>query len=76
VSCEACGGANTSYQILSGGREYWCRDCESEFPYRDDERPPRLQLMVDGRWDELRADMEEHFRREKDNKEKSDEPGS
>lgn len=59
------GGANTSYQLLSGGREYYCSDCESEFPYRDDERPPRLQLMVDGRWDELRADMEEHFRRRK-----------
>lgn len=65
MTCESCGGENTTYQLMSGGQEYWCADCQDSFPYAADERPPRLQLMVDGKWDELRADLEVYFAAQK-----------
>lgn len=61
TTCAACGGTNTTYQVGSGGQEYWCSDCQSSFPYEDGTRPPRVQLMADGNWDELHRQLDEHF---------------
>jgi len=57
TTCTACGGENVTYQAFSGGREFYCRDCESAHPYPEELLPPRLKLLREGRIDELRAQL-------------------
>lgn len=57
--CEVCGGADVTYAAFSGGREYWCGICESNHPYPEEQLPPRLKLLREGRMDELRAELRE-----------------
>lgn len=59
--CWACGGANTTYALFSGGTEYYCEDCDDNFPYEDGTTPRRVQMIADGKFDQLHAEMHEHF---------------
>lgn len=56
VPCP-CGSTNTTYALGSGGTEGYCYDCEDNFMLPEQQRPRRLQMMVDGQWDELRDEM-------------------
>ena len=69
VTCMGCGGQNTCYQSFSGGREYYCSDCDDTFPYQPGEAPPRVQMLADGRFDELRAEMRAEMDRRSGNPE-------
>lgn len=62
--CHSCESDNTQYALFSGGREYWCLECDSDGLYDDDSRPPRVQMLVDGKIDELRQEMNNHLDRE------------
>lgn len=55
--CWACGGINTTYTLFSGGREYYCEDCDDNFPYEKGQAPRRVQMIADGKFAELRAEM-------------------
>ena len=57
IRCPVCGGTNTTYAAFSAGREMYCGDCHDNHMIPDEDRPSRLQMMVDGRWDELRSEM-------------------
>jgi transposase len=39
MTCAECGGVNTVYQAFSGGKEYWCPDCEYEGLYEVGDAP-------------------------------------
>jgi hypothetical protein len=56
-TCWACGGSKTTYALFSGGREYYCEDCDDNFPYEEGAAPRRVQMVADGRFAELRAEM-------------------
>lgn len=58
--CPWCGNP-TRYQSFSGGREWWCDTCKGDGMYEEGEAPPRLQMLADGRIDELRAEMHEEI---------------
>jgi hypothetical protein len=55
--CWACGGSKTTYALFSGGREYYCEGCDDNFPYEEGTAPRRVQMLADGRFAELRAEM-------------------
>lgn len=55
--CWACGGTKTTYALFSGGREYYCEDCDDNFPYEEGQAPRRVQMIADGKFAELRAEM-------------------
>jgi hypothetical protein len=55
--CWACKGTNTTYALFSGGTEYYCEDCDDNFPYEDGEAPRRVQMIADGKFAELRTEM-------------------
>lgn len=57
LKCVECGGTDTQYQAFSGGREYYCSDCDEVWPYAEGEAPRRVQMIADGRFEELRAEM-------------------
>lgn len=60
-TCWACGKPGIQYQPFSGGREYFCPTCEDTFPYREGQAPRRAQMIRDGRFGELKAEMAEHL---------------
>jgi len=64
--CWSCGGTNTTYAVFSGGREYYCEDCDDKFPYEEGTAPRRVQMIADGKFAELREEMHEHLDRHKD----------
>lgn len=47
----------TEYQRFSGGREFYCRPCDNHGMYPEGAAPPRLQMLADGKFDELRQEM-------------------
>lgn len=47
--------------MFSGGREWFCPNCEADGSYPADEGPRRVQMLRDGRHDELRQEMREHL---------------
>lgn len=53
MRCQGCGGTNTTYQLFSGGREYYCEDCDDTFPYEKGQAPRRIQMIADARTAEL-----------------------
>jgi hypothetical protein len=59
--CAECGGTNTVYQAFSGGREYYCPDCGYDGPYEIGDAPRRVQMIADGKFDELREEMHKHL---------------
>lgn len=59
--CGMCGGTNTIYSMFSGGKEYYCSDCDDNAAYEPGEAPRRVQMIADGRIAELRAEMDEHL---------------
>lgn len=61
-TCGGCGGTDTTYAAFSGGREYYCKICDDNFPYEEGTAPRRVQMLADGKVDELRAEMREHLR--------------
>lgn len=61
-TCAGCGGTNTTYAAFSGGREYYCKTCDDNFPYEAGTAPRRVQMLADGKVNELRAEMREHLR--------------
>ena len=61
--CAVCGGTNTVYQAFSGGREYWCPDCDYSGPYATDDAPRRVQMIADGQFDKLKEEMHEYLDR-------------
>ena len=61
MKCGMCGGGNTVYAAFSGGKEYYCYDCQDNASYEPGEAPRRAQMLADGRLDELRAEMREHL---------------
>jgi hypothetical protein len=70
--CEGCGGRNTHYRVFSGGREYYCPDCEYEGSYpppeeMDPSERPRAMLLQteDGRV-ALKAQMDQELARLRD----------
>jgi hypothetical protein len=63
MTCRGCDGTNTTYASFSGGREYYCEDCDDNFPYEPGEAPRRIQMIADGRFEELRAEMREELAR-------------
>jgi hypothetical protein len=64
-TCTDC-AALVLYQSFSGGREWHCPACDITGSYGEGaDRPPRVQMLADGRYAELRADMDreiEHLR--------------
>ncbi len=60
-TCWACSKPGIQYQPFSGGREYFCPTCEDTFPYREGQAPRRAQMLQDGRFEELKAEMAEHL---------------
>jgi hypothetical protein len=56
-TCWNCNQPGITYQLFSAGREYWCPTCEDAFRYLEDQAPRRVQMMADGRFDELRDEM-------------------
>lgn len=66
--CEACGCTDCVYAMFSGGREYYCPVCESNFPYPPVEEmgadAPRAVLLQteEGRI-ALRAQMDQELAR-------------
>ncbi len=54
--CPYC-ETETVYQSFSGGREWYCGTCDTTGPYPQGEAPRRVQMLADGRTDELRAEM-------------------
>jgi hypothetical protein len=65
MRCWSCGGTNTTYALFSGGREYYCEDCDDNFPYEEGQAPRRVQMIADGKFDELREEMREHLAEQK-----------
>lgn len=63
-TCWSCGGSETTYAAFSGGHEYYCTDCDDNFPYEEGTAPRRVQMLADGRTDELREEMRDHLRHE------------
>lgn len=60
--CVSCEGTIT-YQAFSGGREYYCPNCDDVFPYDSGAAPRRVQMIADGRHVELHAEMSEELGR-------------
>lgn len=64
--CHVC-GADTQYQMLSGGREWYCPKCEASGEYEGTENLPRATLL---RTPEgvtaLRAQMDQELARRRD----------
>ena len=58
--CPDC-GTLTVYQSYSGGREYYCPTCKDGGLYPEGAAPPRVQLLADGKYDELQQDMREEI---------------
>lgn len=56
-TCHECGCTEAVYQPFSGGREYYCPQCGDVHAYLEGEAPRRVQMIADGRFDELRAEM-------------------
>lgn len=44
--CEWCGNP-TTYQILSGGKEFWCPTCETQGPYPEGEGGPIGRMFAE-----------------------------
>jgi hypothetical protein len=65
-TCTDCGGG-VVYQSFGGGREWYCPACDITGAYDEDaERPPRVQMLADGHYDELRADMHQEIQRRRE----------
>jgi hypothetical protein len=64
-TCTDCGGP-VAYRSFSGGREWWCPCGADGFYDEDAERPPRVQMLADGRYDELRAEMHQEIERHRE----------
>lgn len=63
--CPTCNEL-TTYQRFSGGREYYCAKCDDHGMYQEgDVRPPRVQMLADGKVDELRGEMREEIAKRK-----------
>jgi hypothetical protein len=50
---------------FSGGREYYCKPCDNHGMYEQGEAPPRVQMLADGRFAELRTEMREEIAKRK-----------
>ena len=62
--CPDC-GEPTVYQAFSGGREWYCKPCDNHGMYEQGQAPPRAQMLADGRYGELRAEMRAEIDRRK-----------
>lgn len=49
------------YQPFSGGEEWYCETCQDTGPYGEGAAPRRVQMLRDGRIEELRQEMEKHL---------------
>lgn len=54
--CPYCGTV-TVYQAFSGGREWYCEPCDTTGEYPQGAAPRRVQMLADGRIDDLKAEM-------------------
>lgn len=45
--CENCGSVDTCYQLFSGGKEYYCMDCEyiGSYPLIDNLAPEQIAKL-------------------------------
>ena len=55
--CSVCGCPDIIYALFSGGREDFCPACEDNHPYEPGTAPRRVQMIADGQFDQLRAEM-------------------
>lgn len=69
VPCGMCGCTETQYQSFSAGREYYCPQCDDTHLYPEGEAPRRVQMIADGKFDELRAEMRDELNRRAESKE-------
>jgi 8-oxo-dGTP diphosphatase len=60
--CPAC-NERTTYQSYSGGREFYCPGCGNHGLYEPGEAPRRVQMLAEGRIEELRVEMREEIAR-------------
>lgn len=60
-TCWNCNQPGTTYQSFSGGREYYCPTCDDTFTYREGQAPRRVQMIADGRFDELHVEMRQEM---------------
>ncbi len=58
--CPTC-DSPTTYKLFSGGKEWYCGQCHTDGEYESGEAPRRVQLIQDGKFEELRAEMYQHF---------------
>lgn len=65
-ACPCC-GADTDYQLFSGGREWYCPACDADGSYPDDAPTIRAHLLrtAEGRV-ALRAQADQEIARLKD----------
>ncbi len=61
--CDGCGGSDITYQMFSGGREYYCRACDDRFLYDSGAAPRRIQMIADGQMADLRKEMRDELAR-------------
>jgi hypothetical protein len=62
-------GAETVYQSLSGGREYYCENCENQGLYPEGEGGPRARILTQpGGADIIRAQMDKYFAEQKEDR--------
>lgn len=64
--CPTCGN-ETTYQVFSGGKEWYCKTCDINGEYGADETPRRLKMLQSetGRI-ALRAEMDQELARRRD----------
>lgn len=63
--CWVCGCSETQYQSFSGGREFYCPQCDDTHPYQEGDAPRRVQMLADGKFDELHAEMRDHLEKKR-----------
>ena len=59
-------GHETVYQLFSGGREWWCNECDYSAFYPEKNRPESpAKMLADGRIDEFRKVINEELEKRK-----------
>lgn len=69
MTCPTCGSENAAYQIMSGGKEGYCPDCDDNFPLSMvpvEQRPIATLLQTDAGRVALRAAMDQRLARLRD----------
>ncbi len=58
--CGVCGSKRIQYASYSGGKEYYCFECDDHHPY-DEDPSRRVKMIQDGQFEELRNEMRHHL---------------